>query len=82
MTDYERKKIELELKNFTSRNFVRPNDCRNLDQIRFYVKELCAKIQEYETTFNYVPQWAYSLLAQYNLVQNKMILVEFKNAYR
>ncbi|MFZ5970496.1 MAG: hypothetical protein ACOYXA_02795 [Bacteroidota bacterium] len=82
MTDYERKKIELELKNFTSRNFVRPNDCRNLDQIRFYVKELCAKIQEYENTFNYVPLWAYSLLAQYNLVQNKMILVEFKNAYR
>ena len=82
MSDYEMKRLEMELKTFTSRNFVRPNECRNLDQIRFYVKELCAKIQEYEARFNYVPQWAYTLLAQYNLVQNKMILVEFKNTYQ
>ncbi len=82
MSDFEKKKLEMELKNFTSRNFVGPSDCRNLDQIRFYVRELCSKIEEYENRFNYVPSWAYSLLTQYNAVQNKMIQVDFRRAYR
>jgi hypothetical protein len=81
MSDYEKKMLEMELKNFTSRNFERPSDCRNLDQIRYYVKELCTKIEEYEIRFNYVPQWAYSLLAQYNLVQNRMLHLEFVTTY-
>lgn len=81
MSDYEKKRLEMELRNFTSRNFERPSDCRNLEQIRYYVKELCGKIEEYEIRFNYVPQWAYSLLAQYNLVQNRMLHVEFITAY-
>jgi len=81
MSDYDKKKLEMELKNFTSRNFERPSDCRNLDQIRYYVKELCKKIEEYELRFNYVPQWAYSLLAQYNLVQNRMLHLEFVTSY-
>jgi hypothetical protein len=82
MSDFEKKKLEMELKNFTSRNFERPSDCRNLDQIRFYVRELCAKIEDYERRFNYVPAWAYSLLTQYNTVQNSMIRIDFKKAYR
>ena len=82
MNDYERKKLELELKNFTSRNFERPSNCRNLDQIRFYVRELCSKIEEYESRFNYVPASAYSLLAQYNSVQNQMLYVDFRTTYR
>jgi hypothetical protein len=81
MSDYERKKIELELKTFTSRNFVRPSECRNLEQIRFYVRELCLKIDEFEGKFNYVPNSAYSLLAQYNSRQNAMINVDFRNSY-
>lgn len=81
MSDYEKKRLETELRNFTSRNFERPADCRNLDQIRYYVKELCKKIEEYEVRFNYVPAWAYSLLAQYNLVQNRMLHVEFVSSY-
>jgi hypothetical protein len=81
MSDYEKKMLEMELKSFTSRNFERPGDCRNLDQIRFYVRELCSKIEEYEIRFNYVPQWAYALLAQYNLVQNRMLHVEFVTSY-
>lgn len=75
------KRLEMELRNFTSRNFERPADCRNLDQIRFYVKELCGKIEEYEIRFNYVPQWAYSLLSQYNLVQNRLLHAEFVTTY-
>lgn len=81
MSDYERKKIELDLKAFTSRNFEKPSECRNLDQIRFYVRELCLKIEELESQFHYVPQWAYSLLAQYNSRQNTMISFDFRNTY-
>lgn len=73
MTDCERRKIELDLKAFTSRNFEKPADCRNPEQVRFYVKELCQKIEELEGHFNYAPQWAYSLLAQYNSRLNSMI---------
>jgi hypothetical protein len=82
MSEFERNKIELELRSFTSRNFERPSDCRNPEQIRFYVSELCAKIQELESRFKYVPNWAYSLLAQYNARQNGMIHVEFLRAYK
>ena len=81
MTDYERKKIETELKVFTARNFEKPSECKNLDQIRFYVNELCHKIQELEGKFNYAPDWAYALLAQYNATQNGMIHTEFRNTY-
>ena len=81
MSDYEKLKLEVELKNFTSKNFVKPSDCRNIDQIRFYIKELCSKIEEYERRFNYVPQSIYSLLANYNRVQSNMIYVEFRNTY-
>ena len=81
MTDYERKQIESELRNFASRNFERPAACKNLEQIRFYVRELCLKIDELEGTCNYVPQWAYDLLAQYNAHQNSIIQLEFRNTY-
>ena len=81
MNDFERKKLEMDLKDFTSRNFERPSDCRNAAQIRFYVRELCTKIEEYEHKFNYVPGWAYSLLMQYTTVQNKMVHVEFVKTY-
>jgi hypothetical protein len=81
MTLYERQRIELELKQFASRNFERPAACRNLDQLRFYVRELCLKIEEFEQRFNYVPNSAYALLAQYNERQNNMLHLEFKNSY-
>lgn len=81
MTAYEQKKLELELREFTSRNFEKPANCKNLEQVRFYVKELCSKIDAYQEQFNYVPNWAYSLLAQYNARQNAMIEVEFRRAY-
>ena len=81
MSDFERRKLEMDLINFTNLNFERPSNCRDIDQIRFYVRELCLKIKEYESRFNFVPSHAYTLLAQYNLVQNKLIHVEFKKAY-
>jgi len=81
MTQLERKKAEMEMKTFTSRNFVRPAECRNLEQIRFYVRELCLKIEEFEGRFNYVPNSAYSLLEQYNSRQNAIINVDFRSTY-
>ena len=81
MSDFEKKKLEMDLKDFAKRNFESPSDCRNISQIRFYIRELCIKIEEYEHRFNFVPCWAYALLAQYNMAQNKMIHVEFRNAY-
>ena len=81
MTDSERKKVDVEMRLFATRNFVRPSDCRNLEQIRFYVKELCLKIEEYEGRFHYVPRFAYALLEQYNSRQNAMINVDFKKSY-
>jgi len=81
MTDYEKKKLESELKSFTNKNFVRPFDCKTVEQIQFYVSELCAKIEEYEKQFNYVPAWAYLLLNQYNMAQNKIISLHFKHSY-
>jgi hypothetical protein len=81
MTDYERARLDGALKEFTSRNFEKPNKCRNLDQIRYYIRELCLKIEEYETRFQYVPEWAYVLLTQYNGVQNSYLYEDFHRTY-
>jgi hypothetical protein len=81
MTEYEKKCLEMDFQKFAKRHFESPSNCRNLDQIRFYVNELCAKINEYERSYEFVPSHAYALLAQYNHAQNRLILVDFKTAY-
>lgn len=81
MTPYERKKLEMELKQFTINNFDKPMQCKNLEQVRFYIRELCAKIEELELRFNYVPEFAYSLLAQYNARQNTLLQKDFSHLY-
>ena len=81
MSEFERKHIETELKKFTTRNFVQPSDCSNLDQIRFYIRELCVKIEEYKRRFNYVPNTAYALLSQYNSRQNTLLYRDFIRNY-
>jgi hypothetical protein len=81
MTEKEMRRIDHELKQFTARNFERPGNCRNLEQIRFYVRELSVKIEEMKRQFNYVPSSAYSLLAQYNAMQNSIIGMDFRKTY-
>ncbi len=81
MSDFEKNIIEKDLKAFTCRNFEGPSNCKNLEQIRFYVKELRQKIKELEDNFDYVPSWAYALVAQYNAKQNVLIHVQFRGAY-
>lgn len=58
---------------FTLSDFKKPSDCKDLEQIRFYVRQLCLKIEELEKQFGQVPPSAYSLLAQYNSRQNFLI---------
>lgn len=82
MKNSEHQQIETELKKFADRNFERPSKCRNPDQIRFYVQELGSKIEEYKLRFNYVPNWAYSLLAQYTQIQNELVYIDFRNTYQ
>jgi hypothetical protein len=81
MSEFDKKHLEVELKTFTAQNFVKPAECRNLEQIRYYIKELCLKIEEYKDRFNYVPNTAYSLLAQYNSKQNSLLYHDFINTY-
>ena len=81
MSEFEKKRLDAELKKFAAKNFESPVRCRDLKQIQFYVRELCVKIEEFERRFNYVPGVAYSLLAQYNERQNSMISREFRRIY-
>lgn len=82
MALFDRKKVDSELQNFASRNFEKPADCKDLEQIRFYVRELCMKIEELERRFEYVPSSAYSLLAQYNSQQNSIISKNFGETHK
>lgn len=70
MSDFEQ--VEHELKMFI-KNLDTPSDCKNLEQIRFYIEELHNKIRESENKFNYAPTWAYSLLAQYDAKQSALV---------
>lgn len=82
MAPIDRKKVENELNAFALRNFEKPADCKDLEQIRFYVRELCLKIEELEKRFEHVPGSAYQLLAQYNTKQNSIITQDFSNSYK
>ena len=81
MSDYERKKIDLELRSFVSKHLEKPANCQNFEQIRFYITELAARIEALQHAFDYVPEWAYSMLAQYNEKQNSFLLGEFRSTY-
>ena len=82
MALFDRKKVDTELQKFALRNFEKPADCKDLEQIRFYVRELCMKIEELERRFEYVPSSAYSLLAQYNSQQNSIISKNVGETYK
>ena len=81
MTAFERKKLEFDFFGFVKKNFVKPRQCKNIEQILFYIKELTEKIEHMKHQHNYVPESAYKLLSDYNRLQNQMLFVEFKNTY-
>jgi hypothetical protein len=82
MTDYERKKIEMELKVFASKHLEKPSEYRNPDQVRFYVKAMAKEIETLKKKCNYAPPWAYTMPAQCNAMQNSLLFAEFTNSYR
>jgi hypothetical protein len=81
MSEFEKKSLEMEFRSFTAKNFERPADCNNLAQVRFYISELCAKIGDYKQRYDYAPELAYTLLAQYNARQNTMLYKDYVNSY-
>jgi hypothetical protein len=81
MNDYHRKRIEMEWKEFIHSNFEKPSVCRNLEQIRYYIREITLRMESEKKVHDYVPDWAYGMLAQYNAVQNKILLADFKKTY-
>ena len=81
MNRFEQKKLDVEFARFTKMNFDKPQHCRNIDQIRYYMNELSEKIQELKRSFNYVPTSAHVLLSQYNAAQNRLIHKNFQEAY-
>ncbi|MTI20312.1 hypothetical protein E1176_04695 [Fulvivirga sp. RKSG066] len=81
MKAQEHKRIDREFELFTLRHFEKPRKCKNLEQVRFYVQELVEKIEDFKHRFDYVPEAAYQLLAQYNTIQNSMVFEEFKKTY-
>jgi hypothetical protein len=81
MTRFEQKRLDVEFSRFTKMNFDKPQKCRNIDQIRYYMNELSAKIREFKQSFNYVPDAAHILMSQYNSAQNRLIHKNFQEAY-
>ena len=81
MTNFEKKKLEFDFLVFFKKNFVKPRQCKNIDELQFYIKELSDKIEEMKGKFNHVPDVAYQLLTEYNQLQNKILFTEFKNTY-
>ena len=81
MTRFEQSKLDAEFNRFTKMNFDKPQKCRSIDQIRYYMDELTQKIIELKQSFNYVPVTAHTLLSQYNAAQNKLISKNFQEAY-
>ena len=81
MSEFEKQRLDREFELFFTRHFEKPRKCRDLNQVRYYVQELSGKVEEFKCKFNYVPENAYTLLAQYNALQNSFLYKEFKNSY-
>ena len=74
--------VEAQLREFMTTNFTDPDECRNLEQIRGYVQQICNTIQDLKQTGQFVPAWDYTLLSRYNARQNALILMDFRSSYR
>ena len=81
MSEFEKRHLETERRRFPASNFARPSACRNLDQIRHYIQELCVRIEDYQRRFDYVPSTAYTLLSEYNSRQNSLLYRDFIRNY-
>jgi len=81
MTRFEQKKLDLEFSKFTRMNFDKPQKCKSIGQIRYYMQELSNKMNTLKHSFNYIPNSAHILLSQYNAAQNRLIFKNFQEVY-
>ena len=81
MTRFEQKRLDVEFSKFTRMNFDKPQKCKSIHQIRYYMNELSDKINDFKRSFNYVPNSAHILLSQYNAAQNRLIHKNFQRVY-
>ena len=81
MTRFEQKRLDVEFSKFTRMNFDKPQKCKSIHQIRYYMNELSDKINDFKRSFNYVPNSAHILLSQYNAAQNRLIHRNFQRVY-
>ena len=81
MEKLSQKRIDREFSLFATRHFEKPRKCRDLRQVQFYIRELSNRIEELKKNFNYVPDSAYALLADYSMIQKRYILDNFTRIY-
>lgn len=75
------RELDMDFRRFTENNLEKPSRCKNIEQAQYHVNELSVLIREFKERFNYVPNAAYQLLAQYNQIQNQILFQDFKNTY-
>lgn len=82
MSVKSKEEIEHQLLQFASKNFEKPSKCKNLMQVQYYIQELCDRIREVESKFNYAPSALYGLLAQYNQRQQTFMSERYFAEFR
>jgi len=78
VSDYEIEQLEIDFNKFTIRHFDEPSECRNIEQVQFYIQGLSIKIEEFKSRFKFVPDNAYVLLNEYNASQSKLVFRKFR----
>ena len=72
------KRVQKEFKRFVRKSFIKPRNCRNIDQTRFYIFELHKKMKELKLVYGYVPDEAHLLSTEYQNVQDRMLFQNFQ----
>lgn len=72
MKTTSQEKLDKRFNEFVSSHFEMPNNCQNLDLIKYYTSEIYALIEDFDQKFKSVPLAAFTLLSDY-LAQAKCI---------
>jgi hypothetical protein len=70
---YHHSRVDTQFERFYKRHFEDPRECRNVEQVRFYLGEISRKIEEYRRSYNYVPEKALNLWESYKKIYNRMV---------
>ena len=76
-----KKRAEKEFNRFVKRHLLKPRNCRNIDQTKFYTYELHKKIKELRLIYGYVPDRAHLMFTEYQNVHDRMVFKNFQAAY-